>query len=371
METLDDLLIKRRRGTLAAAEERRLDRALRASREYELALLAHEVFDRDGEPLAGDAARLRELVDVVSRQLPPAPPPPRAWRAPVPVAAALLAAGAAAAALGISRTAPREPVPVAPVSAPAALTDVASPPPVPAPPPPEPAVDVQPPAWPALEPHGLDAPESRHRAPALRRAPAPRRSLARRSAAAAASLAPAAPARVAAVSLAPAAPARVAAVSLAPAAPARVAAVSLAPAAPARVAAADAPPPARDESPSDESAQSLFRRANRLRRSDWSAAAASYLEVIRRHPTSNEAGVSEVALGKWSLAEGRSGDALEWFRAYQRRGPGALCAEALFGEARALESIGSHAAARVPWQQLLERYPDSPYANVARQRLGP
>jgi TolA-binding protein len=120
-----------------------------------------------------------------------------------------------------------------------------------------------------------------------------------------------------------------------------------------------------------ESARTLFRRANALRRNDWPRAAALYIEVIRRHPSSNEAGISEVALGKWSLSQGRSGDALEWFRAYQRRAPGALTAEALFGEARALESIGSHTAARGPWRRLLEAYPESAYANVARQRLRP
>ena len=107
-----------------------------------------------------------------------------------------------------------------------------------------------------------------------------------------------------------------------------------------------------------------------MRQSDWPAVASLYAELIRSYPASNEAGVSEVALGKWSLAQGRSGDALEWFRAYQRRAPGALAAEALFGEARALESIGSVGAARAPWRRLLETYPDSPYARVARQRLG-
>lgn len=119
-----------------------------------------------------------------------------------------------------------------------------------------------------------------------------------------------------------------------------------------------------------ESARTLFRRANALRRNDWPGAAALYTELIQRHPASNEAGISEVALGKWSLSQGRSGDALEWFRAYLRRAPGALTAEALFGEARALESIGSHAAARGPWRRLLDDYPASPYAHVARQRLG-
>jgi hypothetical protein len=72
MAPLDDILIKRRRGRLGASEQRRLDSARRASPEYDLVLLAHEVFDRDGRPAPGDAERLRELVDAVGSA------PPRA-----------------------------------------------------------------------------------------------------------------------------------------------------------------------------------------------------------------------------------------------------------------------------------------------------
>jgi TolA-binding protein len=118
-----------------------------------------------------------------------------------------------------------------------------------------------------------------------------------------------------------------------------------------------------------ETAPALFRKANRLRHTDWLAAAATYTELIRRHPSSVEAGIAEVALGKWSLTQGRSGDSLEWFRAHQRRSGSALAAEALWGEAQALESLGSHAEAKGPWQRLLDAFPESPYAEVARQRL--
>jgi TolA-binding protein len=330
METLDDLLIKRRRGALAAADERRLGRALLASREYEVALLAQHVFDRDGEPRAGDAERLRELVDAVVRQLPPAPPAPRAWRAPLRIAIPVLIAGAAAAAFGVRGPTPIEPSQPAPAAAalPAqresATQSAIS---IPAP-----AITQHPSALPPPRPAAPEAHAARREATTRRHAPAPRRSPATDV------------------------------VSRAAVAPPAVASRAGTPPA---VPILDAPSTANDES-----AQSLFRRANRLRQSDWPAAARLYVELIRSYPTSDEAGVSEVALGKWSLAQGRSGDALEWFRAHQRRAPGALSAEALFGEARALESIGSHHSAREPWRRLLETYPDSPYANVARQRLG-
>jgi TolA-binding protein len=300
MDTLDDLLIKRRRGTLGDAEERRLTAALRASSEYELALLAGDAFDREGAPAPGDPERLRQIVRAAERGR--AGPPrrrfsSRALRAlgVVPVFAAAMAA----ASIGGYRffqsptqTSERPPAPL---------------PTLPAPPPPEPA-----PKAPLLE---LPLERAQPQTP---RRMAPRAAKASR---------------------------------------------------PSRPQLTETE--ARPSEPSDaETAQSLFRRANTLRQVDWPAAAATYAELIRRYPASVEAGIAEVALGKWSLTQGRSGDALEWFRANQRRQRGPLAAEALWGEARALESLGSHAAAKGPWRQLLEQYPESPYAGVARERLG-
>jgi TolA-binding protein len=323
MEPLDDLLIKRRRGTLAAAERRRLESARRASPEYDLVLLAQGVFERDGSPDPADAERLRELAQAVERRF---PAPGRAgarWRTLLRrLAPPLLLAGAAAASIG--ELIPR-PQPAVPSSAPA-------------------------PAHPPVPSAGLASPSRAEPQPPKPEAP------------------PAEPSRLASRRELPRpeVPRPEVPRPELPPDPPRSApdAQTLAqPSARAAHSAATASNP--------ESAESLFRRANRLRSVDWSAAAALYAELIRRHPGSNEAGVSEVALGKWSLAQGRSGDALEWFRAHLRRPPGALTAEALFGEARALESIGSHRAARAPWRRLLERYPASPYADVARQRLAP
>jgi TolA-binding protein len=111
-------------------------------------------------------------------------------------------------------------------------------------------------------------------------------------------------------------------------------------------------------------------RASKLRQDDWTAAAALYELLIQRFASSTEAGVAEMALGKHALNEGHAGEALSWFRAYQQRPSGELTSEALWGEARSLESLGEAAAARAVWRRLIREYPTSAYAAVARQQLG-
>src|SRR5688572_17698289 len=145
METLDDLLIKRRRGALTAAEERRLESALRGSREYELALRAQAAFERDGAALPGDTERLRDLVASVERQLPPLPRAQRTWRSHLHLAAPVFIAGAAAASVGLYGLQPdappvqRAPVEAATRAAPAPQLEPQLAPPPPAPEPPAPA----------------------------------------------------------------------------------------------------------------------------------------------------------------------------------------------------------------------------------------
>jgi GcrA cell cycle regulator len=370
MDTLDDLLIRRRRGALSEAEQRRLRSGLRASPEHELSLLAGDVFERDGAALPGDAERLRRLV---SAALPRASVAQPRWRWPrvrLWVAAPLFVAAAAAASVGGYRAlgrwgaAARElgsPPPslpgagrggvetrtVEPAPDPAALqasvldSSVLDSPVLDSPVPPAPVLDSTVPPAPALAP-----PEPDPSPPALARER------------------PARAARVVERARGRRRP------QPTPSTPGRAAPSATAEAAPL----GRAPAPAAPESASaagSEGAAELFRRASAARRTDWSGAAALYVELVRLYPGSTEAGVAEVALGKWALTLGRGGDALEWFRAHQRRGPGPLAAEALWGEARALESIGSHAAARQPWQRLLEAFPGSPYARVARERLAP
>jgi hypothetical protein len=362
MVTLDDLLIKRRRGTLSEVEARRLSAALRATREYELALLAGDVFEREGAAAPDDAQRLRALVANAERRfsnLPRAERPPAAsrrwlslvrvsaWLSPraflarlsprglraLAVAPVFVAAIAAASiegyrafeALRDAGTTPAPPTASA-VSPPRKASPARLPAP-PAPPEPAPAAPVPPsPSPPASIPRSAPAP-----APARPRLIDPPPAQRRPS----------------------------------PAPSPRAATPASVPPSTAALHPADAPALDSDA----DTAEVLFRRANGLRHTDWLAAAAIYSELIRRHPASLEAGIAELALGKWSLAQGRSGDALEWFRAHQRRPQSALGAEALWGEARALESLGSHTAARAPWRALMDRYPDSPYAAVARERL--
>jgi TolA-binding protein len=306
MDTLDDLLSKRRRGALSDAEERRLTAARRASSEYELALLAGDAFERDGAPAPGDPERLRQIIRAAERRSTGAPR--RRFSRPalrtlgvVPV----FVAAVAAASIGGYQLFK---APEAPGTPPTLLAPRA----------PEPAREAPP-----IEP----TPE--HAQPPIE--PTPERAQPRTRS--------------------------------------RFTRPEPQVSKPSRF-----PLPATEHRPhepgSAETAQSLFRRANTLRQLDWPAAAETYAELIRRFPGSLEAAIAEVALGKWSLAQGRSGDALEWFRAHQRRPQRPLAAEALWGEARALESLGSSAAAKRPWQQLLEQYPESPYAGVARERLG-
>jgi TolA-binding protein len=338
MDSLDDLLIKRRRGLLQGTEEQRLHKAVRGSLEYELALLAGDVFEREGAARPGDRERLEQLARATERHWRGGSPARRRWpRTLRPlVTLPLFLAGAAAASYGAYRALGTDSTVATPASlamAPA-FAPVSSPaapaPPLSAPTPsrplerePEMTARGAPEKMPAatLVPH-TPAPMPRPDAPIARNAvrerrtpvPAPR--------------------------------------ALPPVAP--PAGVSREPGAP---------------TPSD-SARALFRHANQLRQRDWSAAASVYRELIRRYPDSLEAGIAEMALGKWFLSQSRSGDALEWFRAHQRRPQSALAAEALWGEARALETVGSRRAALAPWQRLLELHPSSPYAEIARQRLG-
>jgi TolA-binding protein len=345
MVTLDDLLIKRRRGTLSEVEARRLSAALRATREYELALLAGDVFEREGAAAPGDAQRLRALVANAERRfssLPRAELPPLASRlgfSPGRVSTRLSPRAF------LARLSPRglRALAVAPVF----IAAIA-----------------------AASIEGYRAFEALRDASTTQAGPAtPAVSPPRRSAPARLPASPAPPASVPSPAAAPA--------HTRPFVPPRAQRRQPAPASSPHDAAGASLPPSSAVHPADvpalasdaDTAQTLFRRANGLRQTDWLAAAAVYSELIRRHPTSLEAGIAELALAKWSLAQGRSGDALEWFRAHQRRPQSALAPEALWGEARALESLGSRAAARVPWRALIDRYPDSPYAAVARERL--
>jgi len=70
------------------------------------------------------------------------------------------------------------------------------------------------------------------------------------------------------------------------------------------------------------------------------------------------------------LRRGASSAALEQFDAYLRKHPGGgLSEEALRGKAEALGRLGRGAEARSTWQELLSRFPESAYADLARSHL--
>jgi TolA-binding protein len=421
MSTIDDLLSRRRRGALSEADERRVQMTVHTSDEHRLTLLAGEVFERAGAAQSGDAALVKSIVRqvegewsgtfqrvVARRRL-------SRW-----VSVPVLIAGVAAASLGGYRAlhgptenaqpgalAARSPV----ASSPVARSPVASSPVVSSPAASSPVahVSVGQPAAPSLAEWRAQAPATRQMAsvgvvPATE-PPAPAEVFAESPAAIAPALltplaleepatTPSALAVVAAVPELPvAAPAPAASV---PAAAAELSAPSrswrlprpkphaertlaaadhdldLAAAAPALAAPVAAAGRGELEPlPDLESSPVLFRRANQLRRTDWDAAASLYERLALRHSESREAGVAEMALAKHALGEGRARQALHWFEAYQRRTGGELAAEAVWGAARALESLGENERARELWRRLIEQYPASAYAAAAREQLGP
>jgi TolA-binding protein len=126
----------------------------------------------------------------------------------------------------------------------------------------------------------------------------------------------------------------------------------------------DSNPPA-----ASETASSLFETANAERRRDhFTAALSLYDQLQRRYPTSEEAHVSHVSLGRLLLERGLWSEAVPQLDAYLATG-GTLAPEALFGKARALDALGRRAEAATAWRELLSAYPDSVYASQARQRV--
>jgi TolA-binding protein len=118
--------------------------------------------------------------------------------------------------------------------------------------------------------------------------------------------------------------------------------------------------------------KALFAAANEARRAGQPDRAGElYMELQRRFPESREAQLSLVSFGRILLDRGRAGEALAQFERHLRSSPaGVLAAEALYGQARALTHLHREAEARRCWTDLLARFPDSIYADVARSQLG-
>lgn len=118
--------------------------------------------------------------------------------------------------------------------------------------------------------------------------------------------------------------------------------------------------------------KALFAAANEARRAgELDRAGALYTELQRRFPDSREAQLSLVSYGRILLDRGRAAEALAQFERHIRAASGGvLAAEAFYGQARALTSLHREAEARQCWADLLARFPDSIYADVARSHLG-
>jgi TolA-binding protein len=91
-------------------------------------------------------------------------------------------------------------------------------------------------------------------------------------------------------------------------------------------------------------------------------------ELQRRFPTSHEAVLSHVSLGKLLLGRGSAQAALEQFSLYLGTG-GPLGEEALLGRAQALRALGRWSEEQATWQTLLARFPNSAYGAQARERI--
>jgi TolA-binding protein len=131
-------------------------------------------------------------------------------------------------------------------------------------------------------------------------------------------------------------------------------------------------PRARKGDGQDDStdAAALFSEANTARRGgDLARARRTYAQLIEKHPSSDEAGLARVSLGKLLLASGDARGAEREFKRYLAAGGGQLAEEALVGQAQSLGVMQRSNDERQAWQRLLATYPSSVYATQAKQRL--
>jgi TolA-binding protein len=118
-------------------------------------------------------------------------------------------------------------------------------------------------------------------------------------------------------------------------------------------------------------AAGLYAQANEARkRGDLADAVSHYLSLQQRFPSSSEAKISHLTLGRLYLD--RSNDpvrALAQIDAYLADDNSVLREEALVARAAALERLGRRAEERRAWEMLLAEFPSSVSADRARARL--
>lgn len=120
-----------------------------------------------------------------------------------------------------------------------------------------------------------------------------------------------------------------------------------------------------------KSAVELFSAANAARRGRRTQeAVALYQRLHAEYPSSDEALVSHVLLARLQLGRGAASVALREFDAYLERVPrGSLTQEALQGRAQALSRLGRKREETATWRRLLQEFPNSVYAQSAREHL--
>jgi TolA-binding protein len=122
--------------------------------------------------------------------------------------------------------------------------------------------------------------------------------------------------------------------------------------------------------PIDESAASLFRRANAARHGgDDPAAGELYRRLLDGHPETREAATARVIYGRMRLVGGDAREALAQFDAYLARSPdGTLAEQALVGRARSLRALDRRDEERAAWAAVLRAFPESASRSEALER---
>lgn len=131
-----------------------------------------------------------------------------------------------------------------------------------------------------------------------------------------------------------------------------------------------APPPSALVAPPKPTPSALLdAESDARRRGDYERVLALHAELIASHPASHEAQTSRVTVARMLLDRGDLTGALAGFDAYLANGSGELGEDAMAGRATALDRLGRKDDARAAWKALVERYPDSTYAEHARTRM--
>jgi TolA-binding protein len=114
----------------------------------------------------------------------------------------------------------------------------------------------------------------------------------------------------------------------------------------------------------------IFESETEARRGgDYARALDLDRDLEGRYPTSREAQVSRVVMGRVLLDRGDPAGAIAKFEGYLAAGSGQLGEEAMVGRATALERLGRTDDAARAWAALVSAFPATPYAAHARARL--